>query len=53
MRQKLHTGKNILSSSAKYRVYYMKITRIFQQCTNCFEKVSCANVAGLVNRFGN
>jgi hypothetical protein len=31
----------------------MKMVRIFQQCTNCFEKESSlTTVAGLVNRFG-
>jgi hypothetical protein len=30
-------------------VYYMKMVRIFQQCTNCFEKESSVTtVAGLV-----
>jgi hypothetical protein len=54
MRQNLHTGKNFLSNSAKYRVYYMKMARIVQQCINCFEKESSVDtVAGLVNRFGN
>jgi hypothetical protein len=50
MHQNLHTGKIVLNISAKYGVYYMKITRIFQQCTNCFEKESSVTtVAGLVN----
>jgi hypothetical protein len=53
MRQNLHTGKMFLSISAKYKVYYMKMARIFQQCAHWFEKESCVNaVAGLVNRFG-
>jgi hypothetical protein len=55
MRQNLHTGKIFLNISAKYRVplCYMKMARIFQQCTNCFEKESSVtNVAGLVNSFG-
>jgi hypothetical protein len=53
MRQHIRTGKIFLSISAKYRVYYMKMARISQQCANCFEKESCVNtVAGLVNRFG-
>jgi hypothetical protein len=52
MRQNLHTVNMFLSISAKYRVYCMKMTRIIQQCANCFEKESCVNtVAGLVNRF--
>jgi hypothetical protein len=50
MCQNLHTGQNFLSNSAKYRVYYMKKGRIFQQCTNCFEKESSVDtVAGLEN----
>jgi hypothetical protein len=53
MRQNLHTGRILLSISAKYRVYYMKMTGIFQQCANCYEKESSVDtVAGLVNRFG-
>jgi hypothetical protein len=53
MRQNLHTAKIFLSISAKYRVYYMKMARIFQQCTNCLEKESSVDtVAGLVDRFG-
>jgi hypothetical protein len=53
MRQNVHTGKMFLSISAKYRVYYMKMARIFQQCVKCFEKESCVNTeAGLINRFG-
>jgi hypothetical protein len=38
MRQNLYTGKIVLSNSAKYRVFYMKMGRIFQQCTNCCKK---------------
>jgi hypothetical protein len=54
MRQNLHTGEIFLNISAKYSVYYMKIARIFQQCTNWFEKESSVTtVAGLVNSFGN
>jgi hypothetical protein len=54
MRQNLHTGKILLSISAKYREYYMNIARIFQQCANCFEKESSVDtVAGIVNRFGS
>jgi hypothetical protein len=48
MRQNLHTGQIFLSISAKYRVYYMKMAQIFQQCANCFEKESSVTtVAGL------
>jgi hypothetical protein len=55
MRQNLHTGKIFLSISAKYKVYYMKMARIFQQCANCFEiESSVTTAAGLhvVNSFG-
>jgi hypothetical protein len=53
MRQNLHTGKIFLNISAKYRVSYTKMARIFQQCTNNFEKESSVTtVAGLVNSFG-
>jgi hypothetical protein len=53
MRQNLNIGKIFLNISAKYRVYYLKIARIFQQCTNCCEKESSVTtVAGLVNSFG-
>jgi hypothetical protein len=48
-------GKIFLNISAKYRVYYMQIARLFQQCTNWFEKESSVtNVAGLpvVNSYG-
>jgi hypothetical protein len=53
MRQTLYTGKIFLSNSAKYRIFYMKMAQIFQQCTNCCEKeASVDTVAGSVNRFG-
>jgi hypothetical protein len=53
MRQNVHTGKIFISITAKYRVYFKKMARIFQQCTNCFDKESSVDtVAGLVNRFG-
>jgi hypothetical protein len=38
MRQNLYTDKNFLSNSARYRVWYMKKARIFQQCANSCEK---------------
>jgi hypothetical protein len=53
MRKYLHTSKIFVNISAKCRVYYMKTARIFQQCTNCFEKdSSVTSVAGLVNSYG-
>jgi hypothetical protein len=53
MRQNLHTGNIFLNISAKYRVYYMKMARIFQQRTTCFEKESfVTTVAVLVNSSG-
>jgi hypothetical protein len=53
MRQNLHTGKIFLRISAKYRVYNMKMARIFQQCANCFEKESSIDTgAGLVTILG-
>jgi hypothetical protein len=38
MRQNLHTGKIFLSMSANYRVYYIKMARIFQQCAIALKK---------------
>jgi hypothetical protein len=53
MRQNLYTGKIFLSNSAKYKVFCMKMARIFRQCRNCCEKESSFDtVAVLVNRFG-
>jgi hypothetical protein len=33
MRQNLNTCKMFLSNQTKYRVFYMKMARIFQKCT--------------------
>jgi hypothetical protein len=36
-----------LSDSAKYRVFNIKMARIFQQCTNCCEKQDYLSALGL------
>jgi hypothetical protein len=47
MSQNLYTGNFFLCNSAKYRVFYLQMAPIFQQCTNCFEKQDLLTALGL------
>jgi hypothetical protein len=49
MQQNVYTGKNFLSNAAKYRVFCIKMVRIFQQCSNRYEKQDLLTALGLWN----
>jgi hypothetical protein len=51
MRQNLHTGKNVLSNSAKFRVYENSAD-FSTVCKLLWKESSVDTVAGSLNRFG-